>query len=71
MHSSFLPGWIEECSFESPGFINKTIYISHIEDDIIICTLNRPEASNAFNSKMAEEIYTFFEEFSIGNKKFI
>ena len=39
---------------------NKTINISHIEDEIIICTLNRPEASNAFNSKMAEEIYTFF-----------
>ena len=42
---------------------NKTIYINHVEDEIIICTLNRPEASNAFNSKMAEEIYTFFEEF--------
>ena len=48
---------------------NKTIYISNVEDEIIICTLNRPEASNAFNSKMAEEIYTFFEGFSIGNKK--
>ena len=47
---------------------NKTIYINHVEDEIIICTLNRPEASNAFNSKMAEEIYTFFEEFSVGNK---
>ena len=48
---------------------HKTISINYIEDEIILCTLKRPDVSNAFNSIMANEIYTFFEDFSIGNKK--
>ena len=48
---------------------HETISINYIEDEIILCTLKRPEVLNAFNSIMAKEIYTFFEDFSIGNKK--
>jgi enoyl-CoA hydratase len=48
---------------------HETISINYIDDEIILCTLKRPEVSNAFNSIMAKEIYTFLEDFSIGNKK--
>ena len=48
---------------------NETISINYIDDEIILCTLKRPEVSNAFNSIMAKEIYTFLEDFSIGIKK--
>ena len=47
---------------------HETISINYIDDEIILCTLKRPEVSNAFNSIMAKEIYTFLEDFSIGNK---
>ncbi len=50
--------------------INKnfeTIKIKNISKDIILLTLNRKELSNAFNTKMAEELCFFFEYMNINN----
>ena len=43
----------------------ETIIIEKLTKHIVQCTLNRPEAANAFNSLMAEELFTFFETVSI------
>ena len=48
--------------------INKTIIIETPEKHILQCTLNRPEASNAFNSLMAKELFILFESFSVNQK---
>ncbi len=50
--------------------INKnfeTIKIINISKNVILLTLNRNEFSNAFNTKMAEEIFGFFEDMNINN----
>ena len=41
--------------------MKKTIKTCQISTDIILMTLDRPESSNAFNTKMATEITYFFE----------
>ena len=38
-----------------------TLLIESISDHIFIVTLNRPEASNAFNTQMVRDIYQLFE----------
>ena len=38
----------------------KTLKVAKYEPHILILTLNRPYASNAFNTEMAEELKTFF-----------
>ena len=38
----------------------KTLKVAKHEPHILILTLNRPYASNAFNTEMAEELKTFF-----------
>ena len=45
--------------------IRDTILIEKPEKHVLQCTLNRPEAANAFNSLMAEELFLFFESFSL------
>ncbi len=42
----------------------NTILIEKPEKHLLQCTLNRPEAANAFNSLMAEELFLFFESIS-------
>ncbi len=42
--------------------------IERPEKHVLQCTLNRPEAANAFNSKMAEELFVFFESLTINQK---
>ena len=48
--------------------IKETILIERPEKHVIKCTLNRPEAANAFNSAMAEELFLFFEALSLDQK---
>lgn len=43
----------------------KTIKVTSLEDHITLVTLNRPQAANAFNTLMAEEIINIFEIFSL------
>ncbi len=43
----------------------KTIKVTSLEDHITLVTLNRPQAANAFNTLMAEEIIHLFEIFSL------
>ena len=42
-----------------------TLLIESISDHIFIVTLNRPEASNAFNTQMVRDIYQLFEGISL------
>ena len=42
-----------------------TIDIAVIDDFILIVTLNRPEASNAFNTQMAWDLLSLFEELAV------
>ena len=35
----------------------ETILLSKPEDGVLTVTLNRPERANAFNTKMAEELF--------------
>ena len=42
-----------------------TINIAVIDDLILIVTLNRPEASNAFNTQMAWDLISLFEELAV------
>ena len=42
---------------------HETISINYIDDEIILCTLKRPEVSNAFNSIMAKEFIPFLKIF--------
>ncbi len=42
-----------------------TIDIAVIDDFILIVTLNRPEASNAFNTQMAWDLISLFEELTV------
>ncbi len=39
--------------------------IENLENHLILITLNRPEASNAFNTIMAQELIIFFEEIAV------
>ena len=48
--------------------IKETILIENPEKHVIKCTLNRPEAANAFNSTMAEELFLFFESLTLDQK---
>jgi enoyl-CoA hydratase len=43
----------------------ETIAVSRHDDDILQVTLNRPEVSNALNTRMGLELMEFFEQFSI------
>ena len=43
----------------------KTIKVTSLEEHISLVTLNRPEAANAFNTLMAEEIIHLFEILSL------
>ena len=42
-----------------------TINIAVIDDFILIVTMNRPEASNAFNTQMAWDLISLFEELAV------
>jgi enoyl-CoA hydratase/carnithine racemase len=43
----------------------ETIAVSRHDDHILQVTLNRPEVSNALNTRMGLELMEFFEQFSI------
>jgi enoyl-CoA hydratase len=43
----------------------ETIAVSRHDDPILQVTLNRPEVSNALNTRMGLELMEFFEQFSI------
>ena len=38
----------------------KTVEITRICDNVLLLTLNRPHASNAFNTKMSQELFDIF-----------
>ncbi len=43
----------------------KTLLVRPAGDNVTIITLNRPEASNAFNTAMSRELYLLFESFAM------
>ena len=43
----------------------ETIEVSRYDDQILLVTLNRPEASNALNTRMGLDLMELFESFSI------
>jgi enoyl-CoA hydratase/carnithine racemase len=43
----------------------ETIVVSRHDDDILQVTLNRPEVSNALNTRMGLDLMEFFEQFSL------
>jgi enoyl-CoA hydratase/carnithine racemase len=43
----------------------ETIVVSRTEDQILLVTLNRPEVSNALNTRMGLDLLELFEKFSI------
>ena len=43
----------------------ETLQLERIENYILIIRLNRPQAANAFNTRMAEELMDLFERFQI------
>ena len=43
----------------------QTLLVSQPEPHILIIEMNRPEAANAFNTVMAEELTTLFEALSM------
>ncbi len=43
----------------------ETLLIDASAPHIMVVTLNRPEASNAFNTQMAQDLITVFERFSL------
>ena len=43
----------------------KTVKIEKLTKHIILITLNRPEASNAFNTLMAKELTALFENLTL------
>ena len=45
----------------------ETIKVLSIQPHVLLIIMNRPHVSNAFNTKMAEEISSFFEDFSLNN----
>ena len=44
---------------------HKTVKIEELTNHILLITLNRPEASNAFNTLMAEELTELFEDLTL------
>jgi enoyl-CoA hydratase len=50
---------------DSMNFSYKTLQIECIENFILLIKLNRPQAANAFNTRMAEELMDLFERFQI------
>ena len=45
----------------------ETLVVELTDDFLAIVTLNRPHASNSFNTKMSHELYEFFEEVSMND----
>ena len=43
----------------------NTLQIESIDSQILLVTLNRPEASNAFNTQMVRELYQLFEQIAM------
>ena len=43
----------------------ETITVARHDDHILLVTLNRPEASNALNTRMGLDLVELFETFSI------
>lgn len=43
----------------------KTLHFETINEHILLVTLNRPEASNAFNTQMAWDLIAVFEEMAV------
>ncbi|MDS1137736.1 enoyl-CoA hydratase-related protein [Nitratireductor indicus] len=43
----------------------ETILVENPEQHVVLVTLNRPEARNAFNTRMAEELVALFEGFRL------
>ena len=43
----------------------ETIHVARHDDHILLVTLNRPEASNALNTRMGLDLVEVFETFSI------
>lgn len=44
---------------------HKTVKVEELTNHILLITLNRPEASNAFNTLMAEELTELFEDLTL------
>lgn len=51
----------------APNF--ETLALSHPQEHVLLITLNRPEASNAFNTTMARELYELFEALAMAPGK--
>ena len=51
----------------------ETLNLKPIGDHVLLVTLNRPEASNAFNTQMAWDLVNFFEGITMtpGNTRVI
>ena len=47
----------------------KTVKIEKLTKHIILITLNRPEASNAFNTLMAKELTALFENLTLNTSQ--
>ena len=43
----------------------KTVKVEELTNHIILITLNRPEAANAFNTLMAKELTALFEDLTL------
>ena len=43
----------------------QTLLLSVIDNNVLQVTMNRPESANAFNTQMAQELYSLFEDLSL------
>ena len=43
----------------------NTLLLEQPEDHVLLVTLNRPQVSNAFNTEMAQELVTLFEDMAL------
>lgn len=48
----------------------ETLTVDNPKDHVLLVTLNRPEASNAFNTAMAEELVDLFEGLSLDHDEY-
>lgn len=46
----------------------ETLIIETVGDHLLLVTLNRPEAANAFNTVMARELYQLFEQIALDDR---
>ena len=45
--------------------VYRTLLLSHPMPNVLLITLNRPDAANAFNTRMATDLYTLFEALAL------